>query len=605
MAEQNKAPEPTDQPPEIEADLPLPQQAAEETKADKDDSVGEKIKKTLPGTSHWQRFRGWYKGHKKISFPLTFLVLLLLLLAVPFTRYSLAGLVLKKNITVQVLDSTTLAPVSGADVRSGAASGQTDGSGKAILKLKPGNQIITVSKKYYRDGGAKVLVPVLSAKKTPEIKLQATGRQVKINVKNSITKKPLAEANIKVSDIAAKTDKEGNALVVLPAGSGSQKATLSLSGYNDAEVKVNVSENKVEENEFTITPAGKIYFLSKLSGKIDVVKSNLDGTKRETVLGGTGREDDQNTVLLASRDWKYLALLSRRDSDLAKLYLVETSSDKVTAIDEGNATFDPIGWSDTHFVYQVNRRGYQLWQSKQSALKSYDALAKQITPLGETDASGSTNSDAKYENFTSAHIVGQRLVYVKSWYFNSDSDTANDNQLGIYSISAAGSGGRSTHKTFEYQAGSPTYEQSFLQRPDQVYFQVVEKGGDAKYYTYANNQLSEKTSIKDEFNDYLNSGQYNTYLQSPSGNATFWSEFRDGKNSLFTGDGQGANQKEVAKLSDYQTYGWYTEDYLLVSKDNSELYVFSGDGIKKDADALKITDYHRSVMLYMGYGGGL
>ena len=92
-------------------------------------------------------------------------------------------------------------------------------------------------------------------------------------------------------------------------------------------------------------------------------------------------------------------------------------------------------------------------------------------------------------------------------------------------------------------------------------------------------------------------------MQSPSGNVTFWSETRDGKNTLFVGDGQGANQKEIAKLSDYQTYGWYTEDYLLVSKDGSELYILGKDGIKKDSEALKIMDYHKPAMSYMGYGG--
>ncbi|MBI2009510.1 hypothetical protein HYS84_03875 [Candidatus Saccharibacteria bacterium] len=581
-----------DAPPDIEAELPLPEPTPQKS-----------------GTSRSRRFLTWYGGHKKWSIPLSVLALLLALLAIPPSRYALAGLAIKKNFTIEIKDATTLAPVSGATVSSGTASAQTDGSGKANLRLRVGHHSLTISKKYYQDSRAEVLVPIILKKPVAPVKFQATGRQVKISVKNAVSKKDLANADIKILDISAKTDKDGKALVVLPAGAASQKATLSLAGFNTAEVTIKVSDSVIAENNLTLTPAGKVYFLSKQTGKIDLVKSNLDGAERETVLAGTGKEDNQNTVLLASRDWKYLALLSRRDSDLAKLYLIETGSDKVTAIDEGNATFDLIGWSDAHFVYRVNRRGYQPWQPKQSALKSYDAVAKRITLLDETDASGtgaqdSGGIDASYENFSSIFIIGQRVMYTKSWYtVHADSSKLEDKSLGIYSINVTGSGGRSTHKSFGYMFDKSTYEQSYLNKPDQVYFQIVEKDAEAKYYVYANNQASEKSSIKDQFSDYLNGGQYNTYLQSPSGNVTFWNESRDGKNTLFVGDGQGANQKEIAKLSDYQTYGWYTEDYLLVSKDDSELYIFGKDGIKKDSEALKITDYHKPAVSYMGYGG--
>src|SRR6185369_16053847 len=114
-----------------------------------------------------------------------------------------------------------------------------------------------------------------------------------------------------------------------------------------------------------------IYFLSKASGKIDVVKTNLDGTDRQTVLAGTGKEEDTDTILLASRDWKYLALKSRRDGKAVKLYLIDTSNDKLTTIDEGNATFDMVGWQNDYFVYYVYRNNVKSWQPKGSSLKSY------------------------------------------------------------------------------------------------------------------------------------------------------------------------------------------------------------------------------------------
>lgn len=594
MADEQKSTDDSGEP-QVDIDLPLPSQPVE-PKTEK------KAKKPADGP-WWQRLRGWYTSHKKLSIPLSVLILFLLLMVLPFTRYSFAGIAVKKNFTLQVIDSTTSVPVSGATVSSGTAIAQTDGNGKTSLRLSVGKHEVKVAKKYYKDGEISVLVPILKSKSPPEVKLQATGRQVKISVKNSISREALADVDIEVLDISAKTDKEGNALIVLPAGTSNQKASLSLEGYNKAEVSVKISDTKVEENEFTLTPAGKIYFLSKLSGKIDVVKSNLDGTERETVLAGTGREDSQNTVLLASRDWEYLAFLSRRDSELAKLYLIETATGKVTAVDEGNADFLLVGWSDNNFVYQVNRKGYQPWQPKQQVLKSFNAASKKITTLDETDAKGTSNDDYSTENFTNVYLVGQRVVYVKDWYPIYLGDGASSEmQLGIYGINAEG-GSRSIHKTFGYTPDTSTYEQSFLYKPDQIYFQVVEKSGEAKYYIYANNQVSENSAIKGDFDGYNNSGQ-TTYLLSPAGDTTFWSEPRDGKNSLFTSDYSGGSPQQIAKLSDYQTYGWYTQDYLLVSKAGSELYIFSTEGIKKDSDALKITDYHKPVFSYVGYGGG-
>jgi Tol biopolymer transport system component len=89
-------------------------------------------------------------------------------------------------------------------------------------------------------------------------------------------------------------------------------------------------------------------------------------------------------------------------------------------------------------------------------------------------------------------------------------------------------------------------------------------------------------------------------LLSPSGSNSFWAEARDGKSALFVGDQDGKNPKQVASLSEYTSYGWFTDDYLLVSKGSSELYIMSKAGGKPQ----KITDYYKPSVNYQGYGGG-
>jgi hypothetical protein len=74
----------------------------------------------------------------------------------------------------------------------------------------------------------------------------------------------------------------------------------------------------------------------------------------------------------------------------------------------------------------------------------------------------------------------------------------------------------------------------------------------------------------------------------------------DGKYNLFVGNQLGDDKKSVGTLGDYNTYGWYTDNYLLVSKSSSELYIMPKNG----GAALKISDYFKPSQYFSGYGGG-
>src|SRR5579885_1025011 len=61
-----------------------------------------------------KRLGGRYWAGKLFTIPATILVILGVLAAVPFTRYTLLGLTLKEDVTVTVVDSKTNSPVSKA-----------------------------------------------------------------------------------------------------------------------------------------------------------------------------------------------------------------------------------------------------------------------------------------------------------------------------------------------------------------------------------------------------------------------------------------------------------------------------------------------------------
>jgi hypothetical protein len=579
-----------------------------------DEAIPNKVEKPAK-TNKFKRLFGRYWAKKKWTIPVSIVVLLLLILAVPTTRYPILGMFLKKDLQVVVVDDKTKQPVSAAVVTLAGTSAKTDAAGKAKLHVKVGGSTLTIQKSYYKLLTTKAFVGLSSAKAPLRLTVQAIGRQVPIVVLNKVTGKPLANATIKVLSAEAKTDKLGKATLVLPTTATTQKATISLAGFNDLSATVQVTDAVVAANSFSLTAAGKLYFLSNLSGKIDIVKTNLDGTDRQTVLAGTGNEDPQNTSLLASRDWKYLALQAKRSGDNASIYLIDTSTDKLTTIDEGDARFTLVGWANDSLAYYVNRNGYSGWQPKATAIKTYDATNAKLTVAYQTDATGNSQNYST-ESLGWVQQVGTKLVWYTTWsghiqYYSDAYSELNGKQAQLVEYDTT-KGTAKTLKTYPINVPTSQYAytyygpftsyQSIVYKPHEIYFLV--NSGDANNGNYYNEYEDGKfTENSDEAKTYFEGSQagYPTYLDSPSATKTFWTDFRDGKNTLFVGDDEGNSGKQIASLSEFSPYGWYSDNYLLLSKNSSELYIMPADG---STAPQKITDYYKPATTYRGYGGG-
>jgi hypothetical protein len=555
--------------------------------------------------SPWERFkngwRAWWANPKKRYLTLGAVVLMIgAVFAVPVTRYDTLGLVLKKPVTIRTVDSKTGAPVSGVTVMLAGRSAETDANGLVTLQVSLGSKTLEVSKSYYKGTATKQLVTLSASRNNFKASLTALGRQVRVKVVDKVSGKPVSGATVMVGNSKAKTDTSGGVTVVTPVSNGTQTATVSVKGYNDAKVSIAVGGD-LAKNTFAVLPSGKLYFLSNLSGRIDVVKTNLDGTDRQVVLEGTGNEDRYSTSLLASRDWKYLALLAKRDGKSASVYMIDTTNnDKLTTIDQGDASFSFVGWSNDRFIYQVNRNSVQVWQSNRQALKSLDAASGQTLLLDQTQASGTSGSDYMGQNFGNVYLFGNQVVYPKSWAKASYTSSLSSNQGELDAINADGSGHK-VLKSFSYSGQNTYYDSiSVSTQPYEVgglYIETDNNGANQTFYKYEGGKVVTDASITAD--SYYNN-PYSTYLLSPSGGSTFWSDQRDGKNMLFTGDQNGEKSKTIASLSDYSAYGWFTDNYLLVSKNSSELYIMGKDG----GTPLKITDYYKPSINYQGYGGG-
>lgn len=540
----------------------------------------------------------WAITHKKKSVPAAILFLLLVVTAIPATRYILPGFFVKKNLSFIVQDAKSHARISDAVVELDDMLFTSDQNG--VVKVHgalPGDTSVTINKLFYEPYSKHISVSLFSNKQFI-FSITAKGRPAKVTIKNRLSGRVLSGVTIKTEQGSqAKTNTDGTATLVLPSDKSEVKGTISGDIIVTADVTIRAVQDD-STNVFRATPAGRIYFLSKASGVIDVVKTNLDGTDRQTVLAGTGKEDDGDTVLLASKDWKYLALKSRRDSEFAKIYLIDTTTDKLSTIDEGNAYFNLTGWSGQSFVYTVTRNGVQAWQGKQQALKSYNAATKKTVLLDESRGEGTGYNDYANENILTPYILKDTILYTKSWYASYYYGThLAGKTMVVATIKADGSGKTTLH---DWPAGYNASLSSVATGPDELYFYVILDGVQKSFWEYSDGAVKQVTTLTtDDFNK-----PYPTYLESPNGNSSFWSESRDGKNALFVGDAAGKNSKQIATLSEYVPYGWFTDDYILVSKGGSELFIMGRDGIKPGDVPTKVSDYHKPNYDFVGYGRG-
>lgn len=534
------------------------------------------------------------KKRKILTIIVSALILIGIIFAIPVSRYFILSPFVKKDVSLKVIDATTKRPVSNANVIIGSVSSQSDKDGVVNLKSVPvGQYELKVQKQYYEDYTTKYTVPVLSAPQSLTLDINAIGRQVSVSISNKISGEPLANVVIEANGTSATTSDDGTATIILPPEDATVKAVLSKDGYNSTDVELKVDDSIV--NTYSIVPSGTIYYLSKATGKINVMKSNLDGSNASVAIAGTGQESDYATSLLSARDWKYSAFKATRTDNKERLYLIDATKDDFTVMDEGNATFNLVGWSGHNFIYTVERKG-NYWDDKRQSIKSFNADTKKITTLDTTFGSGSSWSNIVHEQFSGIYIMENELVYLKSWGFGTYAYHDPNKTNNLYSINPTG-GSKKTIKAFP----NTVYPELKLYAPRELYIRVSQDGTSV-FYEYEDGDIETININDNKFESF-----YPTFLISPSGKQTLWYEPRDGKNSVFIGDENGENTKTIGNLSEYTPYGWYgaNDEYVLLTKKGSELYISPSSKVIGEGgyQPLKVTDYHKT-QTYPGYGYG-
>jgi hypothetical protein len=527
-------------------------------------------------------------------------LILIALAAVPYSRYKLAGLLIKKTLAVTVVDSKTNKPVSGASVSFAALTTKTNTAGQAELTVPVGPGKLSITKGYYHTYGLHTTIGLGPTGGARTVNLVATGRQVPITIRNKLTNKPLSGVTLKILQTSAISDSNGRVSIVLPADQTTATAQISAPGYNTRSLPIQITDSLVPANVVTLTPAGSIYFLSKASGTIDVVKTNLDGTGRSVVLAGTGHEDPANTNLIASRDWHYVVLRAHRDVNQSGLYLIDTATDKSIQFDTSTSNYTSIGWSGHNFVYYLVKTGQPNSQSSREIIKSYNAEQQQLNQLDQNQVIGDSTSYG-YQSFSNFYVINSQLVYNTQWYGGSTSGTAYDLSNQTDSIRTVAVAGGSKKDIQTYSAAATRTVTTAHVLPLTVEYAVANNGdGKPVYYSYNNNSVTNNPAVT--ATTFTKS--YPAYELSPDSTKNFWNDVVAGKQSLLIGDKNAASPTTVASAGEYTAYGWYTSQYLLLSRAGSGLYIMPVETTGMTGTPMKITDYYQPVVAPSAYGGG-
>lgn len=507
--------------------------------------------------------------------------------AVPFLRYGFFGMFIKKQVVLTIVDADNQKPVSDAKVALGRFDSRSDSKGKVVINGVPvGEYNLKIEKKNYETVESSHTVTLLAKPENTTRPVKATGRTLTVNVKNYVNDKVISNASIDFEGSTAKSDETGVAHVVLPAIDDEQSGTVRADGYVAKDVSVTIEKNGDKILDVKLAPEGKVYFLSKRTGKINVMSSNLDGSDQAVVVEGTGRELDNETSLISSPDWQKVALIARRDGDRPKLYVYDGI---LKQIDDRSVGFDPIGWVGSKFFYRASDYNLNYWQTNTQQIISYDVNSGNRVVVDKNEATGNDYEHAT-QRISLAVVQNKKVVYAKCWQYSSYYTGEKNRPVSIISVSADNN--RIVVK--EFSAEGDTYCDTKLSKPGVALFRFS-KGNDGDYYQYDGNSVSKTQSSDGEY--------YNTvvsYLSSPDNSKVFWTEGRDGKNVVFVASPNLSDTKEVS-TGEYVAYGWFGNDYVLYSKSGSELFIAPA-GAKLDGK-LKITDYHKA-MFYPGFGGG-
>lgn len=306
----------------------------------------------------------------------------------PTSRYFVLNLVgIRSSANLRVVDIATQLPLKNAYVTIGSAKVTTDEKGIAKFNnLKLGPQKLTIKRIAFASTSQNFVVG-WGSNPLGTFKLSATGIKYVIDTHDYLSNKGIASAQAESGQATAVADDKGIITLVLgDEGDNITTAdiTVAAHGYRTETFTAHLLAS--ESAPIVLVPAAPAVFLSKQSGKYDVIRSDIDGKNRTVLLAGSGTENN-NLMLAVDADSKRAALVSTRDpvrdNDgylLSTLSLIDLETGAVQTLDHAEQ-IQLIDWSGTRLIYEQAVAGASASNSQRYRLTSYDYQTNNRTQL--------------------------------------------------------------------------------------------------------------------------------------------------------------------------------------------------------------------------------
>lgn len=433
-----------------------------------------------------------------------FVLLLMIIMALPSTRYSIlnaAGVRATSSLTV--ISNESQQPLKNAKVTLSGQSATTNDEGKVTFtKLRLGKADLEITKR----GFASVQQSkVLGWGSNPygNIEMTVTGTRLIFVAKDFLSGKAVTSAEASSGDFNAQADDKGKILLAVDQNSDKDLiVTIKADGYREETVTIKLADTG--EKSISMAPNRPRVFVSKRSGKLDIYKVDADNKNEKVLLAGTGKERN-DLAILQQPGGDYTAMVSTRlgtrNKDgylLSNLFVINNKTDELTKLNESER-IQLVDWSGDRIVFIAVTQGASAANPNRSRLFSYQ--------IGQPGA----------KQIASANYFNDAVIFKGSIYYAPSSYAVPVASVKFFKVNADGSN-QST------LLGSEVWN-IFRSDYDTLQLSVQQDWYDLKFGSTPSKLSSAPANPKSR-----------VYRDSPNGKNSLWVDSRDGKGVLINYD---------------------------------------------------------------------
>lgn len=437
------------------------------------------------------------------------IILLLLAVAaagtVPTSRYyvlNTAGV--RSSTSLIVMDQSTQKPLKSVQVSIGSQTATTDLEGRAVVNnVKLGPSEMTISKrgfatlkKWHTFGwGSNPL---------GDLAITPTGSQYVIQVNDFVSGKPVENVEAASGDASALSNDKGEIkLTIDESNENDLEVTLKADGYREEKIKIGINETSGKAVQLVVNR--KHAFVTNRAGKLDVYKVDIDGTREERILAGTGTERDDMVVVPHPTD-EVVAVVSSRENKrnkdgflLSTLTIIGLKNNETKAITSSERV-QVVDWIGPRLIYVRVAEGTSASSPNRHRLMSYEYNT------GENKELVASNF------FNDVMIVSGKIYYAPSNAYQSSPE------VGLFRLDGDGSNKQTITPKETWNLLRMSYDRITVAMPQAWYEYRL---GDKSLAKLDGPPAKQETRI---------------YTDSPDGKNSLWVDIRDGKGVLLRYD---------------------------------------------------------------------